>query len=208
MTRLSDRRRRDGRHHARRFAISLRLSARRADQHRRPRSAAEFRPVSLRRPDAAAAGRQRRGLRRPRHGPPRAEAHRTADGRSGGQHHDLGHAHAFRPDDVDMLAARPIPIVPKADPRYVDHLEDGIVEAAVQAYRNARPAEVGLAIADGSCVGTNRHDPAGPSDPEVPVLAGARPRQANISGGDARLLACIRRSCTRIRRSSAATFPP
>ena len=34
-----------------------------------------------------------------------------------------------------------------------------------------RPAEVGLAIADGSCVGGNRHDPAGPSDPEVPVLA-------------------------------------
>src|SRR5204863_9550945 len=27
-----------------------------------------------------------------------------------------------------------------------------------------------LTVADGSCVGTNRHDPAGPSDPQVPVL--------------------------------------
>jgi hypothetical protein len=30
--------------------------------------------------------------------------------------------------------------------------------------------EVQLTVADGSCVGTNRHDPAGPADPEVPVL--------------------------------------
>ena len=41
----------------------------------------------------------------------------------------------------------------------------------MQAFRNARPAEIGFAAADGSCVGTNRHDPAGPSDPEVPVVA-------------------------------------
>jgi len=80
------------------------------------------------------------------------------------------HTHSG-PLTVDALSNEGDPAVPKTDPRYVEQLENGIVRAAVQAFRNARPAEIGFAIADGSCVGTNRHDTAGPSDPEVPVLA-------------------------------------
>jgi hypothetical protein len=38
---------------------------------------------------------------------------------------------------------------------------------------------LGLAIADGACVGTNRHNPAGPRDPQVPVLA-VRDRQTGV----------------------------
>ena len=53
----------------------------------------------------------------------------------------------------DMLCAESDPAVPKTDPRYLRRLEDGIVEAAVRAHRNAGPARIGLAIADGSCVG-------------------------------------------------------
>jgi hypothetical protein len=79
------------------------------------------------------------------------------------------HTHSG-PMTVDTLSSEADAIVPKADPRYVEQLEDGIVQAATEAYRGARAAEIGLAIADGSCVGGNRHDPAGPSDPEVPVL--------------------------------------
>jgi hypothetical protein len=80
------------------------------------------------------------------------------------------HTHSG-PMTVDILNNGADPTVPKTDPRYVEQLENGIVHAAVQAYRNARQAEIGMAIADGSCVGTNRHDPAGPSIPEVPVFA-------------------------------------
>lgn len=58
----------------------------------------------------------------------------------------------------------------KADPDYVRQLEAGIVAAAQRAYRSAQPARIGLAVADGTGVGTNRHDPSGPSDPQVPVL--------------------------------------
>lgn len=79
------------------------------------------------------------------------------------------HTHSG-PMTMDLFCCKDDPVVPKADPAYIRHLEDGIVAAAVQAYRNPRPAVVGLAIADGSCVGTNRHDPAGPSNPEAPVL--------------------------------------
>lgn len=80
------------------------------------------------------------------------------------------HTHSG-PLTVDTLASDMDPIVPKADQRYVELLENGIVESAVTAYRNARPAVVGLATADATGIGTNRHDPAGPSNREVPVLA-------------------------------------
>jgi neutral ceramidase len=80
------------------------------------------------------------------------------------------HTHSG-PMTVDTVSNEGDAAVPKTDPRYVERLEDGIVRAAVQAFRNARAAEIGFATADGSCVGTNRHDPAGPSDADVPVLA-------------------------------------
>jgi neutral ceramidase len=80
------------------------------------------------------------------------------------------HTHSG-PLTADTLGSAIDPTVPKADPRYVERLENGIVEAATEAFRGARPATIGMAVADGSGIGTNRHDPAGPSDLEVPVLA-------------------------------------
>jgi len=71
----------------------------------------------------------------------------------------------------DMISNEADPVIPKTDRAYVEQLENGIVAAAVEAVRAARPAKIGLATVDGSCVGGNRHDPAGPADSEVPVLA-------------------------------------
>jgi hypothetical protein len=79
------------------------------------------------------------------------------------------HTHSG-PVTVDYLSNERDPVVPQADPAYLALLEDGIVDAAIQAYRAAQPAELGLAVADGTGVGTNRRDPGGPADPEVPVL--------------------------------------
>jgi hypothetical protein len=70
----------------------------------------------------------------------------------------------------DYLSNEADAVIPKADPRYVRQLEDGIVEAATRAVASAQPAQIGLAIADASGVGTNRHDPKGPCDLRVPVL--------------------------------------
>lgn len=62
------------------------------------------------------------------------------------------------------------PAVPKPDPAYVQFMEDRIVEAAVKAFEKAQPAKAGLALADDTGVGTNRRDPNGPADHNVPVL--------------------------------------
>ena len=59
--------------------------------------------------------------------------------------------------------------LPPLDDAYLRIFEDGIVAAATQAMENAVAAEVLFAVAEGSCVGGNRRDPAGPSIPEVPV---------------------------------------
>lgn len=80
------------------------------------------------------------------------------------------HTHSG-PSTVKYVSNEADAVVPDPDPAYLKRLEDGIVSAAEMARANARPAEVGLAIADGSAVGTNRRDPSGPSNPRVPVLA-------------------------------------
>ena len=74
------------------------------------------------------------------------------------------------PVTVDGLSHHSDPVVPKADPGYLQWVADSMVEAGCAAVRSAQLAEVGLAVAQARGVGTNRHDPAGPADPSVPVL--------------------------------------
>ena len=79
------------------------------------------------------------------------------------------HTHSG-PVTVDYISNANDPVVPKADRQYIRLMEDGMVKAAVEAFNSAAPAELGLAVTDSSGVGTNRHDPAGPSDMQMPVL--------------------------------------
>lgn len=79
------------------------------------------------------------------------------------------HTHSG-PIMADHLSNAADPVLPKVDPQYLAWLADQIVRAAVLAVRAAVPAEVGLAVARAVGVGSNRHNPAGPADPEVPVL--------------------------------------
>jgi neutral ceramidase len=60
--------------------------------------------------------------------------------------------------------------VPKPDPEYLPWAMGQMVAAAVAAFKSARPAELGCEVARAKGVGTNRHNPAGPADPEVPIL--------------------------------------
>ena len=79
------------------------------------------------------------------------------------------HTHSG-PVTVDCLFSAADPVVPKADPAYVRWAEDRMVQAATRAVQSAVPAEAGLVVADARGVGTNRRDPQGPSDLNVPVL--------------------------------------
>jgi len=61
--------------------------------------------------------------------------------------------------------------VPDPDPEYLIYLKNQIIHAAVMAKSSARPAEIGLKIADNTGTGTNRRNPDGPRNPIVPVLS-------------------------------------
>lgn len=79
------------------------------------------------------------------------------------------HTHSG-PVTVDLVISRNDPVVPKADTGYLNYMEARTVEAACQAIDSAVPAEIAFITADATGVGTNRHDPAGSKDMDVPVL--------------------------------------
>ena len=79
------------------------------------------------------------------------------------------HTHSG-PTTVDYLSGEADPVVPKADRAYLAFMEERIARACIRAFALLEPAQAGLAVADGTGAGTNRRNPSGPRDPEVPVL--------------------------------------
>lgn len=79
------------------------------------------------------------------------------------------HTHSA-PVTVDVVISQNDPIVPRVDQDYLKFVEEGTIDAACQAFEKAEPAEVGFVIADATGIGTNRHDPAGAKDMDVPVM--------------------------------------
>ena len=79
------------------------------------------------------------------------------------------HTHSG-PVTVDGVNSSNDPVVPAADTNYVRYMEDKIIEAACNAFRNAAPAKAGFLIADGTGIGTNRHEPSGPADLDIPAV--------------------------------------
>lgn len=69
------------------------------------------------------------------------------------------HTHSG-PITVKYLSNEADAVVPDPDPLFLQQLEDGIVAAAEAARASARPAQMGLAVADGSMLGGNRRDQA------------------------------------------------
>jgi hypothetical protein len=70
-----------------------------------------------------------------------------------------------------VLAWKNDPVVPPPDPSYMEKLHTGIIESGIAAYRTAQPAELAVTTAQAEGVGSNRHNPNGPFDPEIGLLA-------------------------------------
>ncbi len=79
------------------------------------------------------------------------------------------HTHSG-PHTVDYVSNASDSAVPAADQKYVNFMKEGIIKAGVEAYRSSQSAELGFGIADDTGVGTNRREPGGAADHEVPVL--------------------------------------
>ena len=87
------------------------------------------------------------------------------------EHIMIGATHTHSgPITVDSVVSGNDPVVPPVDPDYIDFLEHRMIRAALDAFHNAVPAKIGLTVADGTGIGTNRHLPEGPADLEIPVL--------------------------------------
>ena len=80
------------------------------------------------------------------------------------------HTHSG-PVTVDSVVSGNDPVVPPVDPDYIDFLEKQMISSAIMAFHHAAPAKIGLTVADGTGIGTNRHVPDGPADLDMPVLA-------------------------------------
>lgn len=80
------------------------------------------------------------------------------------------HTHSG-PVTMDYLPFRGDIAMPAPDPSYLGYVEKRIIESAIEAKKNAQPAELAWTCADARGVGGNRHSPDGAADPEVGVLA-------------------------------------
>lgn len=79
------------------------------------------------------------------------------------------HTHSS-PSTITFASGSHDALLPDVDQDYMQLLEDGIVKAAVEAVNNTQKAELKFSIADATGIGTNRHDPAGASNLQVPVI--------------------------------------
>lgn len=80
------------------------------------------------------------------------------------------HTHSG-PKTMDTALHQNDPVIPPADTAFVTMFSDTLAEAGIAAVNSACPATLGTAMADSTGIGTHRHDPGGPSNHRVPVLA-------------------------------------
>ena len=79
------------------------------------------------------------------------------------------HTHSA-PTPFDVVISRKDKVVPPADMEYMKFVVAQSVKAGIKAFESAREAEIGFVMGDATGLGTNRHDPAGPKDMQVPTM--------------------------------------
>lgn len=79
------------------------------------------------------------------------------------------HTHSG-PGTVELIACHHDELMPPIDENYVAFVEDKIVEAGCAAFHNKQEADLYFCVADATGIGTNRHNPSGACDTDVPLL--------------------------------------
>ena len=79
------------------------------------------------------------------------------------------HTHSA-PVTAEVVISANDPIVPRVDKEYLEFVELSTINAACEAVAKAVSAEIGFVVGDATGVGTNRHNPSGPKDMEVPTM--------------------------------------
>jgi len=80
------------------------------------------------------------------------------------------HTHSA-PVTAEVLAFSDDPVVPPINQAYLERVHASIVRAAVEATSGGEPAEMAVTATVVTGVGSNRHSPDGPRDPEVGIVA-------------------------------------
>lgn len=89
------------------------------------------------------------------------------------------HTHSS-PSTLDFVSGGHDELLPPIDEDFLQQLEEGIVKAGIQAVNAATETRIGYTVANATGVGTNRHDPDGASDMQVPVLLAKKPESDEI----------------------------
>ena len=79
------------------------------------------------------------------------------------------HTHSA-PTPFDVIISRNDKVVPPYDKEYMKYVVAQSVKTGIEAFKSAREAEIGFVMGDATGLGTNRHDPNGPKDMEVPTM--------------------------------------
>ena len=92
------------------------------------------------------------------------------------------HTHSA-PVPFDIVISRKDKVVPPYDKAYMATVIEHSICAGCRAFEAARQAEIGFVMGDATGLGTNRHDPAGPKDMQVPTML--------VRGTDGRYIAAM-----------------
>lgn len=79
------------------------------------------------------------------------------------------HTHSG-PVTVDVAISAHDPVVPRADRKYLQYMEERTTAAALDACGKAEPVEISFVRGDATGIGSNRHNPAMAKDMDVPVM--------------------------------------
>jgi neutral ceramidase len=91
------------------------------------------------------------------------------------------HTHSS-PSTIEFVSGGHDKLLPPVEERFLQQLEDGIVDAGVLAIHSTEKAKLFYSVADATGVGTNRHNPEASSDMEVPVLLAKNVSTSEVIG--------------------------